>query len=378
MARVIEDAAALRELVDGWMREPEIAIDVEGDGLFRYRARLCTVQLARPDETVVVDTLAIEDREALSRLLGADGPRKIVHDTSYDARLLFENGVVLGEVFDTALSARFLGEPSTGLAALLEKRFGVHLPKDQQKQDWGKRPFRPEDLEYLSADVSHLLALGTELEDEVRARGIEDEVREETAYLLERALEEPPEAPPPWTRIKGRDELSDTGLAVLREVAQVREDAARKWDLPPFKVTGNRELLELAKRRPKTPGDFGRIRGLQRGRVQSLRGKLLDAIRRGEAAGTVPEDERPERKPRPPVEERERKRRQQQALTAWRRAEADARGVDPQVVLPGHCLNDLAERGASTIDDLRAIAGFGEFRVVRYAGVLLPLLAEDA
>jgi ribonuclease D len=377
MPRVIEDAATLRELADAWADEPEMAIDVEGDGLFRYRARLCTVQLARPDETVVVDTIVIDEREALARLLGADGPRKIVHDTSYDARLLFESGVVLGNVFDTALAARFLGEPSTGLAALLEKRFGVHLPKEQQKQDWGKRPFTAEDLDYLSADVSHLLALGRQLEEEVRTRGIEDEVREESVYLLERALEEPPEPPPPWTRIKGRDELSETGLAILREVAQVREEAARKWDVPPFKVTGNRELLELAKRRPKTPGDFGRIRGLQRGRIQSLRGKLLDAVLRGEASGSVPDEERPERTPRPPVEEREKKKRRQQALTSWRRAEAGARGVDPQVVLPGHCVNDLADRGASTLDDLRAIPGFGEHRVTRYAGVLLPLLAEE-
>ena len=377
MPRVIEDAATLHELADAWADEPEIAIDVEGDGLFRYRARLCTVQLARPDETVVVDTLAFTDRDALTRLLGADGPRKIVHDTSYDARLLFESGVVLADVFDTALAARFLGEPSIGLAALLEKRFGVHLPKEQQKQDWGKRPFSADDLEYLSADVSHLLALGRQLEEEVRARGIEDEVREESAYLLERALEEPAEPPPPWTRIKGREELSETGLAILREVAQVREDAARKWDLPPFKVTGNRELLELAKRKPRTPGDFGRIRGLQRGRVQSLRGALLDAVRRGEDSGAVPDEERPERSPRPPAEEREKKRRRQQRLTAWRRAEADARGVDPQVVLPGHCVSDLADRGAATLDDLRGIPGFGEHRVARYAGVLLPLLGEE-
>jgi ribonuclease D len=367
---VIDDDAALRQLAAEFRDMAELALDIEGDGLFRYRSRLCTVQLATPAETVVVDTLAAKDRTALAGLLGAMGPRKIVHDVSYDARLLAENGVVLGNVFDTALAARYLGEPSTGLAALVAKRFGVELPKEQQQADWGVRPFTEEALAYLASDVRHLLALGEALEADVRAAGIEEEVREENAYLLERALEDPPEPKPPWTRVKGREELSDAGLAVLREVAAVREEAARTWDVPPFKVTGNQQLLEMARRRPKSAGELGRIRGLGRGRVQRLTGRFLDAVRRGEAAGAVPEAER-EQRPKPPPGERETRKKRQQALTAWRRAEAESRGVDTQVVLPGHCLNDLATRGAASIEDLRAIPGLGECRITRYAPSLL-------
>jgi hypothetical protein len=48
------------------------------------------------------------------------------------------------------------------------------------------------------------------------------------------------------------------------------------------------------------------------------------------------------------------------------------------VVLPGHCLSDLAARGARSLDDLRAVSGFGEVRVARYGAALVALLGTVA
>lgn len=373
---VVEESRSLVQLADRLAGEPQLAFDLEGDGLFRYRSRLCTVQLATGGgEVVVVDTLAIEELSPLARLLGPEGPRKVVHDVSFDARLLREWGIELGNVFDTSVAARFLGETSTGLAALLKKHFDVALPKDQQQSDWGRRPLEPRDLEYLAADVRHLLELGETLEVAAQGASIDEEVREETAYLLHRALTDEPDDRPPWVRIKGRDSLDEEGLAVLREVAAERERAAKKMDVPPFKVVGNRQLLEMARRRPQSAAALAKIKGATRGRARRYTGAFLQAIRRGEQAKAVPEEERvPERPAPPPPEERELKKRRQRALTAWRAGEADERGVDPQVVLPGHCVQDLASRGAASLDDLRAVPGVGEVRVRRYGEALLHLL----
>ena len=46
----------------------------------------------------------------------------------------------LGNVFDTAIAARFLGFAATGLASLLAQLFEVQLPKHMQQADWGERP----------------------------------------------------------------------------------------------------------------------------------------------------------------------------------------------------------------------------------------------
>ena len=121
-APLIEAAEPLQALTRELADHEAIAFDLEGDGLYRYRSQLCAVQLATRDGDIrLIDTLAITDRSPLNAVLGPKGPRKTVHDVSFDARLLAENGVELGNVFDTSVSARFLDEPKGGLAALLEK-----------------------------------------------------------------------------------------------------------------------------------------------------------------------------------------------------------------------------------------------------------------
>ena len=354
----------------------DIALDVEGDGLFRYRARLCTVQLAMRGDIRVIDALACEDRSALGDVLGADGPRKIVHDAAFDARMLHGAGLRLGNVLDTAVTARFVGESATGLASLLSKRFGIVLPKEQQQADWGRRPIDDDALMYLVDDVRHLFDLAESLLEDVRRLDIAQEIAEECRYVLWRAAEGSEEnVIPPWTRISGATDLSAPARAVLRELAVVRENAAQRWDVPAFKVISNDALLAISRKRPRTPSELGAIPGAASGRARSLSGDILIAVRRGETAGDAPPEEIAmlSRGSMPP-EERVIRRAREQALGAWRGEAAAQRGVDRQVILPGHCLNDLAARGAKSADDLRGVRGLGEFRVERYGDPILSAL----
>ena len=134
-AELVDDPAELAALAARLADAPRIALDVEGDGLYRYRARLCTIQLASGAESAVVDALALDSLAPLAPLLGDAGPSKVVHDVSFDVKMLAQRELPLGRVFDTAVAARLLGEPSTGLAALLEKHFGVALDKQHQQAD---------------------------------------------------------------------------------------------------------------------------------------------------------------------------------------------------------------------------------------------------
>ncbi len=273
---VVDRADELREVVRALEASDELPIDVESNGLHAYRPALCTVQIARVrdgvvDRIFVLDGLAL-GRDALAPLaplLSSGGPPKIVHDLAFDARILAREGIALGGVLDTAVAARFLGIASTGLSSLVESRLGVKLSKELQHHDWGRRPLDPAVLPYLAADVAHLPALSRALFDEARARDVLPEIEAETRYRLDCAIaaceEEDPR--PPWVRIKGASALEPVALAVLRAIAEVREDAARRWDLPPFKVVGNEVLLELARARPTDASKLRAIRGLDRGRA---------------------------------------------------------------------------------------------------------------
>lgn len=344
---------------------PRVALDAEGDGFYRYRARLCTLQLASGARVAVIDTLAIDDLSCIATMLGPSGPRKVVHDAAFDARMLAKRGCVLGNVFDTAIAARFLGESATGLSSLLSRYLGIELTKEQQQADWGRRPIEREALAYLVADVEHLLPLAELLEARLRERDLVEEVEEESRYALARALDPEPERPP-WTRIKGARDLDEGGLALLAALAEVREREAEARDVPPFRVAPNGALLEAARRGARDVGALRRIRGLHGLDEERLR-EALALARRGPPV--EPSAEAPVR------EERARQRAREKRLSEWRRMEAERRGVDAQAILPGHCLRDLARLGPRSREELARVGGLGQKRIELYGEALLSMLA---
>lgn len=379
--RLLEDPAEVEREARRLARAPAVAVDVESDGLFAYRAGVCVVQLATVEETILVDTLRA-GVTPLAPLLGPEGTVKIVHDVSFDARVLAERGVVLANVRDTSVAARMLGRTSTGLASLLSSELGIPLDKAMQHHDWRIRPLDQKALGYLAGDVEHLLDLADLLFDEVAEAGIADEVDEETRYRLAQAAASVDELTdePAYLRLKHIDRLPPATLAVLKHVTQVREKHARALDVPPFKVMGPDVLLAIAEARPTTTEELSRIRGaMSGGRARGMAREVLAAVARGVEEGTVPEAELARiSPPRPPTSVTRVRRAREQRLTAWRKAEARARGIDDQVVLPGHCLKELAELEEPSLEAVRAVGGIGTFRVDRHGATWVALLTERA
>jgi ribonuclease D len=366
-----------------------LALDCESNGMHAWRGRLCVMQLAvayddrSADEVVLIDTLAVTDLSPLAALLGPSGPPKILHDAGFDARLLRDAGITLAGVIDTSVLARFLGVRETGLASLLGARFGLALEKTLQQHDWARRPLGEREVAYLAGDVRDLGRLAAALTLEAREKDIEPEVREETDYALRQAVEARDEVGadgavrPAYTRVKGAKELGAASRSILREVYMVRERAAEASDTPSGRVLSNASLVLVAKARPRTLADV-RAMGVLQGQSLDLAGEVAAAVLRGAAQGDVPAEERrwfaSERAPN----DLGLRKAREALLSHWRGEEATRRAVDLQVVLPGHCLSDLAARGARSLDDLRAVSGFGEVRVARYGAALVALLGTVA
>jgi ribonuclease D len=384
---LVADEAALGRAIAALSRARVVALDAESNGLHAYRAVLCTLQLGGAydddeiSEVFVVDALALGDAKltALGPLLGEQGPHKLVHDLAFDVRILAQHGLVLGRVIDTSILARFLGEKSTGLAALVGARVGIKLSKELQQHDWARRPLGRELLPYLAADVMYLPRLARGLQEAAREAGVAEDVEEETRYRLASALAAGDEVDPrpPYVRIKGAGPLDVPGLAVLRELAAVREAESARLGVPPFKVVANDVLLELARRRPRTPEEIRAVRGLERGRGAGCVRAFAQAIARGLELGAIPAEEHEAffaRKPAPPREHVEARRAREQRLTGCRRAIAKARGVDEQAVLPGHCVQDLAELSPVDAEGLARVPGLGAHRIARDGAAILAAL----
>jgi len=357
-----------------------IAFDLEANGLFAYRAKVCIVQLATTDAIFVVDALATSLRP-LEPLLRSSDVLKIVHDVAFDARLLAEAGAELANVHDTSIAARMLGRTATGLASLLLSEVGVGIDKSMQQHDWGKRPLDDAALGYLACDVVHLHALESKLWPLLHACHIDDEVEEETRYRLAQAAGSAKmnDGRPPYLRLKGIDRADAADLPILRRLAELREARARELDVPPYKVLGPDVLFAIAQNKPKTPDDLECISGAAAGRARSLTREILRAVEDGVRDGAIPEEDRAMLvRPSLPNAVVRARRARERRLMCWRKDVAKRRAVDDQVVLPGHCLQDLASLSLPSLDAIAAVPGIGRFRVERDGAALLAvLLAEE-
>jgi ribonuclease D len=358
-----------------------LALDLEASGMFAYRARICTIQLAWDAATriAVVDALATSIAP-IGRLLGEQGPTKIVHDVAFDARLLAESHIALGNVHDTSVAARMLGRTATGLASLLQSELGLRVKKTLQHHDWRVRPLDRAVLDYLAEDVAHLEALESKLWTEVTERGIEDAVLEETSYRIACAIAavNAPASPPPYVRVKGAARLAERDLAALRVVAGVREREAQLRDVPPHKVAPNEALIAVALARPASSGQLARVRGISTSSpaARAFVAELVSAI--ATAGDRLPEEERAYfEAPRVPAAIARARRKREARVLSWRRAEAKLRGVDEQVVLPGHCVKDAVDADVRDVETLSRIPGIGAFRLRRDGDAIVGVLRGD-
>ncbi|MBI3394043.1 MAG: ribonuclease D [Nitrospirae bacterium] len=284
--RIITTREALADLVRSLERADRLAVDVEADSLHRYEEQPCLLQISTDEETWIVDPLAIGGLGPLGPIFGDPAVEKVFHGADYDIRLLKRAaGFDFSNIFDTMISAQLLGLPEVGLQSLLASRFGVALDKRFQRADWSKRPLAPEMIRYAAEDTRHLLRLRDELASELDPRGRMEWAREEFEILCR--IQPAPRRPPSWSDVKGSGKLPPRDRAVLQALVEFRDGEARRLDRPPFKVLGNPVLLELARRRPRTPDDLQGIVGLTPRLVDRYGRAILGAAQKAE---TVPAD----------------------------------------------------------------------------------------
>ena len=164
----------------------------------------------------------------------------------------------------------------------------------------------------------------------------------------------------------------------MRHLANIREIAARELNVPPYKVMSPDVLFAIAKQKPANLDQLAAIRGALAGRrTRAIADDVLDAVTVGLEDGGIPEEDRQWfEKPRVPGALLRARRAREQRLSRWRKEEAKKRGVDEQVVLPGHCLQDLADLEDATADAVAAIPGIGAFRHARDGAAILGALLE--
>ena len=337
-----------------------IALDTEGASFHRFIDRIYLLQLSTREASAILDPLTIDVPEGLGALLESRKVEVVFHDADYDLRLLHQDYAWrVTNIFDTRVAAQLLGIRAFGLAALLERFFGVKLEKKHQRADWSMRPLTAGMLDYAAQDTEYLLDLRDRLGNELAKLGRSSWAAEEF-IRLEGTQWEAEDAREAFLRVKGARDLTRRQLALLRELVIWRDDIARGVDRATFRVVSNDTLLELARLAPTARAQLSTVKGMPRGILESRANEMLAAVERGLA---VPEAQLP-RFPRSQRWERDSDFDDVVArLKAVRDAAAARLDLDPGVLCPRERLEAVARRRPSSIEELSEIPDLRRWQI---------------
>ena len=264
--------------------------------------------------------------------------------------------------------------------ALIERHFGIKLPKDEQRSDWSARPLRDSQLTYAAADVTHLIQLVTKLLE----KELKKAKRLDWAY---RGVRDPdshrkwPEREFDQARLPADQGCagarSAIALGAARDVSGARCKRAREIDRPPFKVLGNRALLEIAERQPGSEKALSNVKGVTDLILRRFGREILDAVERGCAKnhGPIPK----KLNGNGPVRRRMDKATETRVgvLKRWRTKRAKELELDPGVLCPNATLETIAFAEPKAGSDLEGLPGVKGWFARNFGGEIAEALGAD-
>lgn len=256
--RYIESTDELQQAIDLCLVEPAVAIDTEFVRERTFFPEAGLIQLATDKKNWLIDPLAV-DMSLFSPLLSNPNIVKILHSPSEDLELFDLLTHALPQpLFDTQVAAALVGfRFGIGYQAMIEDLLNVHIPKDQQRSNWCKRPLTKAQLDYAVLDVHWLIraydVLQKKLDEHNRMKWVLDNGTEtinnftgsvNSNYHL---------------RFKNAWQLSPTEYGLLSELCQWRERRAATLNIPRKHVLGDDDLLSIIKRQPETNDDLRKV-----------------------------------------------------------------------------------------------------------------------
>ena len=288
----ITDRKQLKEFADRAKRSAVLAVDTEFLREKTYWPRLCLIQLATEEESVVVDPFRVKDLSDLAELFVDERIVKLFHAAGQDMELIVhEMGVVPKPVFDTQIAASLLGDMlQIGYGSLVLNECNVKLKKADSFTDWSRRPLTDSQIQYALDDVIYLPRIYRSMKERLEKLGRLSWLDRDFEELSdpERYKVDPYER---FKRLKRVNQLTPQQLSAAREVAAWRETQAMKRNSPRKWVVTDEQIVEICKREPRTLDELFMVRGVSNTLKTDDARRVLAACKQGLDA---PEDAWPE------------------------------------------------------------------------------------
>lgn len=357
----ITTTAELAAAVKRFARFDVVTVDTEFMRETTYWPKLCVIQMASPEEAVIVDAMSPElELDPFFKLMGNERIIKVFHAARQDIEIVWHRGGLIPHpVFDTQVAAMVCGfGDSVSYDQLVNRLTGARLDKSSRFTDWSRRPLSDRQVEYALADVTHLRDVYQALSARLAEQDRTEWVREEMEVLTSRETYqlEPEEA---WKRLKLRVR-KPVELAIMQEVAAWREREAQARDVPRGRVIKDDAIYEVAQQQPTTTTALGHLRTMPKGFERSRAAdEILASVRRALA---LPRDQLP-RLPK------------HRPMTNGNGAAVDLLKVLLKMTSENY---GVAAKVIATVDDLEAIASDDKADVPALHGWRRELFGETA
>ncbi len=372
---LISTPECFQKMLERLTKAPRLAIDIEADSFYHYFEKVCLIQISTDEKTYILDPLAIRNIGEFGRFVSDPSVEKVFHAAGYDVYCLRRDyNFAFANIFDTRVAAQLLGRELLGLNVLMEEFLGIRHSKRRQRDDWSRRPLAAEQLEYAAMDTHYLLRLRDVLEIELRRKGRIEWAREEfdTSAAAERSEKEfDPEG---FRRIKGNRGLPLRDQAVLRALYRFRDKAARRLDVPPFKLLNDPVLLDLARRSPKSPGEMFHRRGVSYRVARKFSAEIVRTIAQARRQDPSFLETPVNNNWKAPNQSA---KRRFESLKTWRQAKAKELNLPVGVVFPANPLENLAVTPPGSLEEMAGLPGMRRWRVREFGEEILSLLKNE-
>ncbi len=278
-AQWIDEQSPFLELCDELRENGIFAFDTEFIGEDSYYPFTCLIQVATTKTVALIDPFKIKDVMPLYNLIADPDITTLLHSGSQDlepvARLL---GKPPAAIFDTQLAAGIIGYPwplslTKSIEAILGHDVGGHFTFSQ----WDARPLSNRQRIYAADDVRYLLALYDFFQKRLYELDRHEWANEEFLkfttmdnydFDLQSVIK----------RICKNKNPRKNEMQRIQTIASLREQIARKRNLPTRAVIPNECVLALGKKPVETIQQLVSMRGFPKNTANQYGKQILESI----------------------------------------------------------------------------------------------------
>ena len=219
-----------------------VGIDTEFTRTTTFFPILCLFQISTQQETVVIDSMAVNIQSLLEKINADPIIIKIIFAGRQDVEALFHQyNILLHPIFDLQIACDFLGyKENTSLAHIVLDICHKTINKHHQKIDWSQRPLTDDMIHYAYHDSHFLIPIYKELKKKLIEQQRYEWVLEESHNILTQVMDQ------------GYDYFKKKifhpkakNLALKQEFVLWREYHARFHNIPRRRVFEDKTIHEI-------------------------------------------------------------------------------------------------------------------------------------